>query len=168
MMSIKQASLNQPIADLPFVTNQQTSGHFSQLLGKHLILYFYPKDSTPGCTQESKNFRDLFQQFQTLNTNIIGISRDSLKSHDKFICKYELPFELISDADEALCQYFDVLKEKSFLGKKYIGIERSTFLIDAQGILRQEWRNVKVSGHVEEVLQAVKLLRSVYNSRCLK
>jgi peroxiredoxin Q/BCP len=158
MINKPHVQLNQKIADLPFVTNQQTGGNFSQLLGKNLILYFYPKDNTPGCTQETKNFRDLYQELQTLNTNILGISRDSLKSHDKFICKYELPFELISDSDEILCQYFDVLKEKSFLGKKYIGIERSTFLIDTQGILRQEWRNVKVSGHAAEVLQAVKLL----------
>lgn len=153
-----KAELNKVIADLPFITNQQASGSFFQLQGQNLILYFYPKDNTPGCTQESKDFRDLYQQFQSLNTHIFGISRDSLKSHEKFICKYELPFELISDKDETLCRYFDVLQEKNFLGKKYIGIERSTFLMDANGVLRREWRNVKVSRHAQEVLQAVQAL----------
>lgn len=153
MIQENHARLNQTISNLYFVTNKHTDGNLAQFRGKNLILYFYPKDNTPGCTQEGKDFRDLYPEFQKLNTNILGISRDSLKSHEKFICKYELPFDLISDVDESLCRYFEVLKEKNFLGKKYIGIERSTFLINDQGVLHHEWRNVKVSGHAREVLE---------------
>lgn len=126
--------------------------------GKRIVLFFYPKDNTSGCTQESKDFRDNLAKFKRQNTVILGVSRDSLKSHDKFIAYHELNFTLISDPDETFCEMFDVMKEKSMYGRKYMGIERSTFLFDEKGALVQEWRKVKVPGHVEEVLAAVKAL----------
>jgi peroxiredoxin Q/BCP len=128
------------------------------LAGTPFVLYFYPKDDTPGCTLEGQGFRDAQVKFKKLKVRVIGVSRDSLASHDKFRAKYELPFDLISDADETLCRQFDVIKEKNMYGRKVMGIERSTFLIDAKGVLRQEWRKVKVDGHVDEVLAAAKAL----------
>jgi peroxiredoxin Q/BCP len=125
---------------------------------KNVVLYFYPKDSTPGCTTEGQDFRDNYRKFTSRKTVILGVSRDSLKSHENFRTKQEFPFDLISDPEEALCQLFDVIKMKNMYGKKVRGIERSTFLIDKDGILRNEWRKVKVKGHVEEVLEAVKNL----------
>ncbi len=125
---------------------------------KNVVLYFYPKDSTPGCTTEAGDFRDAKGRFTRANAVILGVSRDSIKSHENFKAKQKLSFDLLSDADEELCQYFDVIKMKNMYGKKVRGIERSTFLIDGKGILRQEWRKVKVKGHVEEVLEAVKQL----------
>jgi thioredoxin-dependent peroxiredoxin len=127
----------------------------SACLGKNLVLYFYPKDATPGCTIEAGNFRDLIEKFTDANTLIIGVSRDSLKSHESFRTKYDLPFELISDENETLCTIFDVIKNKSMYGKIVKGIERSTFVFDSKGILRHEWRGLKVAGHVEEVLATV-------------
>jgi len=150
------AALNQPIANLTFATTENPSTSFADLHGKVVVLYFYPKDSTPGCTIESKDFRDLHRKFQAIDAQILGVSRDSLKSHYKFKEECELPFPLISDENQALCQYFDVIKEKNMYGKKVMGIERSTFLIDRAGVLRQEWRGVKVPGHVQEVFEAVK------------
>ncbi len=126
------------------------------LIGKNVVLYFYPKDNTPGCTQEGEDFRDLYKEFKKLKTEIYGISRDSLKSHEGFKTKYKYPFELISDPDEKLCNLFDVIKEKNMYGKKYMGIERSTFLINKDGKLSAEWRKVKVNGHAIEVLEEVK------------
>lgn len=137
------------------VTGKETTLTLSDYLGKNVVLYFYPKDSTPGCTQESQDFRDNYEKFVTLNTVIFGISRDSIRSHDGFKCKQNLPFELISDNDEAICQLFDVLKPKMMYGKEVIGIERSTFLINEQGVLVQEWRKVKVDGHALEVLDTL-------------
>ena len=128
----------------------------ADLKGSNVVLYFYPKDSTPGCTLEGQDFRDQHAKFKRLNTVILGVSRDSLAAHAKFKDKQNFPFELLSDADEKLCRLFDVIKEKNMYGKKVMGIERSTFLIDAAGVLRAEWRKVKVPGHVEEVLAAVK------------
>jgi len=128
------------------------------LIGKNVVLYFYPKDNTPGCTQEGEDFRDLYKEFKKLKTEIYGISRDSLKSHEGFKTKYKYPFELISDPDEKLCNLFDVIKEKNMYGKKYMGIERSTFLINKDGKLSAEWRKVKVNGHAIEVLEAVKTI----------
>jgi peroxiredoxin Q/BCP len=125
---------------------------------KKLVIYFYPKDMTSGCTKESQDFRDLCAAFRKAGTAIVGVSRDSVASHEKFTAKEKLPFPLLSDPDEALCKLFDVIKEKSLYGKKYMGIERSTFLIDAKGVLRHEWRKVKVPGHAEEVLEAAKSL----------
>jgi thioredoxin-dependent peroxiredoxin len=126
--------------------------------GKAVVLYFYPKDATSGCTVESQEFRDLHAKFKRAGALVLGVSRDSLKSHDKFREKEALPFPLLSDPDEALCKLFDVIREKSLYGRKYMGIERSTFLIDDKGVLRQEWRKVKVAGHAQEVLEALRSL----------
>ena len=126
------------------------------LEGAPYVLYFYPKDDTPGCTLEGKDFRDHHAQFKKLGCRVLGVSRDTLASHTKFCAKYELPFELISDNEEKLCRQFDVIKEKNMYGRKVLGIERSTFLIDAAGVLRREWRKVKVDGHAAEVLGAAK------------
>jgi peroxiredoxin Q/BCP len=126
--------------------------------GKNLIIYFYPKDSTPGCTLEGQNFRDLYKEFQKSGTDILGVSRDSLKAHENFKAKQQFPFDLLSDADEKLCKQFDVIHEKNMYGRKVMGIVRSTFLIDGSGVLRNEWRKVRVKGHVEEVLEAVRSL----------
>ncbi len=130
----------------------------SDFAGQKLVIYFYPKDATPGCTREGQDFRDLHKKFKKAKTQILGVSRDSLKSHEKFKDKQGFPFELLSDADEKLCQYFDVIKEKNMYGRKVMGIERSTFLLDEDGKLRQEWRKVKVPGHAQAVLEAAELL----------
>ena len=121
-----------------------------------IVLYFYPKDNTPGCTQEGIDFSNNYRKFKNLNTEIIGISKDNIKSHENFKKKYKYKFDLISDEDEKICKMFDVIKEKNMYGKKYMGIERSTFLIDKKGKLVKEWRKVKVKGHVEEVLKFIK------------
>ena len=126
--------------------------------GKKLVIYFYPKDMTAGCTRESQDFRDLTAAFRKADTQIVGISRDSVTSHQKFTEKEKLPFPLLSDSDEKVCKLFDVIQEKSLYGRKYLGIERSTFLLDSKGVLRHEWRKVKVPGHAEEVLEAAKSL----------
>lgn len=125
------------------------------LSGQNVVLYFYPRDNTPGCTTEAQDFRDNLKQFGDLNTVVLGVSKDSLKSHDKFKDKQLLNFELLSDDDEKLCQLFDVIKLKKMYGKEFEGIERSTFIIDSKGVLRGEWRKVKVKGHVVEVLEAL-------------
>ena len=128
------------------------------LKGSNVVLYFYPKDSTPGCTLEGQDFRDQHAAFRKANTVILGVSRDGLKSHENFRSKHEFPFDLLSDNDEKLCGQFDVIREKNMYGRKVLGIERSTFLIDGEGILRQEWRKVSVKGHVDEVLTAAQSL----------
>lgn len=128
------------------------------LRGQKVVLYFYPKDMTPGCTNESQDFRDLHKEFERAGAVVLGASRDSLASHDKFRAKHDLPFDLLSDPDEKLCRQFDVIKPKSLYGRKFLGVERSTFLIDENGKLRQEWRKVKVKGHAAEVLEAVREL----------
>jgi len=130
----------------------------SKLKGKKVVLYFYPKDSTPGCTTEGQNFRDLYKQFKKENVVIFGLSRESLKSHENFKSNQSFPFDLISDPEEKICNQYDVIQEKSMYGRKYMGIERSTFLIDENGKLVQEWRKVKVTGHAQEVLDSVKSL----------
>ena len=150
--------LDQPV---PAFTAEATSGlsvSLDSLAGKQVVLYFYPKDSTPGCTTQGQGFRDHHAAFRAANTEVFGISRDGMKSHENFKAKQGFPFELISDKDEQLCQLFDVIKLKKLYGKEYLGIERSTFLIDRDGVLRQEWRGVKVPGHVEAVLQAAQAL----------
>ncbi|HEX7081854.1 MAG TPA: peroxiredoxin [Gammaproteobacteria bacterium] len=124
------------------------------LAGRPYVLYFYPKDDTPGCTAEGQDFRDRYEEFRGSGIEVFGVSRDSLESHEKFKQKYGLSFDLISDPEEKLCKLFDVIREKNMYGKKYLGVERSTFLIDADGVLREEWRKVKVKGHVENVLRA--------------
>ena len=126
--------------------------------GKHLVLYFYPKDNTPGCTLEGQDFRDAYAKFQADGADILGVSKDSVKTHENFCAKQSFPFDLLSDADEELCRQFDVIKEKNMYGRKYLGIERSTFLIDAKGVLCKEWRKVRVKGHVADVLDAVQAL----------
>lgn len=128
------------------------------LMGKRYVLYFYPKDATPGCTLEGQQFRDLYAQFQALNCEILGVSRDTLKLHEKFRTTECFPFQLLSDGDERLCRLFDVIKTKNMYGKQVQGIERSTFLIDERGVLRQAWRKVKADGHAAEVLQALQSL----------
>lgn len=128
------------------------------LMGQQTVIYFYPKDSTPGCTRESQDFRDLYAEFMACNTCVIGCSRDGLRSHERFKEKQQLPFDLISDEDEVLCQAFDVIRMKNMYGRQVRGIERSTFLFDSQGILRQEWRKVRVDGHCEAVLAAARQL----------
>lgn len=141
---------------LPATDDQQIK--LSDCRGKNIVLYFYPKDCTPGCILESQDFRDQHKAFLKLETVIFGISRDNLKLHEKFKTEQQLPFALLSDSEEMLCNLFDVIKDKNMYGKKVRGIERSTFLIDKKGILRHEWRKVKVEGHVTEVLEKVKTL----------
>ncbi len=126
------------------------------LRGKKVVVFFYPKDSTPGCTTEGQDFRDLYSKFKRQNTVILAVSRDSLASHEKFKVKQKFPFDLLSDSDEALCKKFDVIHEKSLYGRKFMGVVRSTFLIDENGKLHKEWRKVRVKGHAAEVLEAVK------------
>lgn len=142
-----------------FCVTSHMTGKLSDYLGKWVIIYFYPKDSTPGCTAEGRDFKTYFQEFTQLNAVIFGISKDSLKSHERFKEKEEFPFELISDENEKLCQEFDVIKEKNMYGKTYLGIERSTFIINPQGKVVYQWRKVKVPGHVEEVLNTLKQLQ---------
>lgn len=127
-------------------------------IGRNLVIYFYPKDSTPGCTTEGQEFRDNYKLFKKFNTEIIGVSRDSIKSHENFKLKQLFPFELLSDPDEKMCKTFDVMKLKSMYGREYMGVDRSTFIVDAKGKVIKEWRSVKVKGHVEEVLNTVKNL----------
>ena len=153
-----KTTLGQPVPDFKMPATSDQAITLAALQGKKVVLYFYPKDATPGCTIESQNFRDAQDQFQRAGAIILGVSRDSLKSHEKFKQNECLPFELLSDEDETLCELFGVMKLKNMYGKQVRGIERSTFLIDAAGVLRQEWRGVKVDGHVNEVLEAVKKL----------
>lgn len=154
---MSQVEVGKPV---PSFTAESHQGPLSleDFAGQRLVLYFYPKDSTPGCTTQAQGFRDLIDEFAQLNTKIVGVSRDSVKSHENFSTKQELPFALISDKEEALCELFGVMKMKNMYGKQVRGIERSTFLIDEQGVLVQEWRGLKVPGHVQTVLDAVKAL----------
>jgi len=153
-MSIAELDKPVPNFENPATGDQNIS--LSDLKGKKVVLYFYPKDSTPGCTREGQDFRDMYDQFVALNTVILGVSRDSVKSHENFKAKQEFPFDLLSDKEEKLCGIFDVIKEKNMYGRKVMGIVRSTFLIDEEGVLRKEWIKVKVPDHVAEVLEAVK------------
>lgn len=150
--------LDQKLADFSLPTTSSQTFTLSHQAGKQVVIYFYPKDSTPGCTTQGQNFRDLHEQFVKAGAVVLGISRDSLKSHENFKAKQGFPFELGSDADEAACNLFGVIKQKMMYGKQVRGIERSTFLIDGEGVLRREWRGVKVPGHVEAVLEAVRNL----------
>ena len=155
-MSTVKLGKKVPNFDLPATGDKNIE--LSSLKGKKVIIYFYPKDSTPGCTTEGQDFRDNYNKFKRAKSVVLGVSRDSIKSHENFKAKQEFPFDLISDKEEVLCKMFDVIKEKNMYGKKVMGIERSTFLLDEKGVLRQEWRKVKVAGHVEEVLAATKAL----------
>ena len=154
---MSEVSVGKKVPDFTAPATGEQTISLSQFKGKkNVVLYFYPKDSTPGCTKEGEAFRDHIDEFNQLDTVILGVSKDSMKRHENFKAKYEFPFELLSDEDEQLCQLFDVIKLKKNYGREYMGIERSTFLIDKEGVLRKEWRKVKVKGHVEEVLEAVK------------
>ena len=147
--------MNKTIPELRLEMTGEKILKSSDLKGKKLVLYFYPKDNTPGCTTESIEFQGLKDKFEKLNTKILGISRDSIKSHEKFKDKYDFSFDLISDESEEICKAFDVIKEKNMYGKKYLGIERSTFLIDEDNILIAEWRKVKAKGHAQIVLDHI-------------
>lgn len=148
------------LPNFTFTATNNTQGCLNDLRGKWIVIYFYPKDATPGCTIEGRDFRDAFADFQALNTIILGVSRDTLPSHEQFKCKHTLPFELISDTDEVLCELFDVMRIKSFFGKKIRSIERSTFILDPQGNVVYSWRKVKLIGHVEAVKSQIKVLQS--------
>lgn len=151
-------TLGKPAPDFTLPTDGDGEVTLSKLKGKKVIVYFYPKDDTPGCTKEACGFRDSLPDFTAVDAEIIGISKDSVKKHDKFKAKYELPFLLAADEDCKVCEAFGSWVEKSMYGKTYMGIDRSTFLIDEKGVLRAEWRKVKVPGHVEEVLKAAQEL----------
>ncbi|NJD30797.1 MAG: peroxiredoxin [Gammaproteobacteria bacterium] len=157
-MADKTAAPGRKVPDFTLPSTGGKPFKLSSAAGKNLVVYFYPKDSTSGCTKEGIAFRDLHAQFVKAKTTVVGVSPDGLASHDKFKGKYEFPFELLSDEDKKVCALFDVWKEKSMYGRKYMGVERSTFLLDAKGVLRQEWRKVKVDGHAEEVLAAARAL----------
>ena len=151
-------SIGKKVPDFELPATGEQTVKLSSLKGQKVVLYFYPKDSTPGCTQEGQDFRDQCVKFKRAGAVVFGVSRDSVKSHEKFKEKQQFNFELLSDENEQLCQLFDVIKEKNMYGKKVMGIERSTFLIDEKGVLRAEWRKLKVAGHVEEVLAAAKAI----------
>ena len=146
------------VADFSLPATGDKTFRLSEHVGEKVVLYFYPKDNTPGCTTEGQDFRDRHKEFRKAGALVVGVSRDSMKSHESFKAKMDFPFDLLSDADEKLCNQFDVVKMKNMYGKQVRGIERSTFLIDGDGKLVREWRKVKVDGHVQEVLDAVKAL----------
>ncbi len=150
--------LNKKLADFALPSTGDRTFRLTDYAGSKLVIYFYPKDSTPGCTTQGQNFRDAYAAFRDVGCEIVGISRDSLKSHESFKAKQGFPFELLSDADETVCNQFGVIKMKNMYGKQVRGIERSTFVIDAKGVLRAEWRGVKVPGHVDEVLRFVQTI----------
>ena len=150
--------MNRVVTDFACASTGDKEIRLKDLRGENLVMYFYPKDSTPGCTTEGQDFRDLHSKFKRLKTAVLGVSRDSIASHDKFRAKQKFPFDLLSDPDEKLCRMFDVIREKTLYGRKFMGIERSTFLIDTDGKLRHEWRKLKVNGHAAEVLETVKAL----------
>ena len=155
---MSKIAIGDPAPDIEVRATDEQSFGLSDFKGRNLVLYFYPKDNTPGCTTEGQDFRDHYEDFRKLKTEIFGVSRDSLKSHEGFKSKHCFPFDLISDDDEALCQLFGVIKEKNMYGKKVLGIERSTFIFDKDGVLRREFRGVKVAGHVAEVLAEIRQL----------
>lgn len=155
---MSKVSVGKRVPDFTSTTTDGKPWRLKDARGQKLVIYFYPKDMTSGCTVEARDFRDLAAAFRKAGTVVVGVSRDSCKSHQKFREKEKLNFELLSDEDESLCRLFDVIREKNMYGKKVLGIERSTFLIDAEGVLAQEWRKVKVDGHAEAVLEAAKAL----------
>ncbi len=147
-----------PVTDFTLPATGGLTFSLAATRGKPLVIYFYPKDNTPGCTTESQQFRDLYAEFQKAGCEVVGISRDSIKSHENFKAKFELPFALLSDTEETVCEQFGVIKLKNMYGKQVRGIERSTFVLDKRGVVRREWRGVKADGHAEEVLEAVQSL----------
>jgi peroxiredoxin Q/BCP len=150
-----QVKLGQPVPDFEVASTGDKTFRLSDYKGKNVLIYFYPKDSTPGCTLEGQNFRDDIDFFNEKNTLIVGVSRDSLRKHENFKNKQCFPFDLLSDEDEAVCNLFDVIKLKKLYGREYMGIDRSSFLIDDKGVLRNEWRKVKVKQHLDEVKEAI-------------
>jgi peroxiredoxin Q/BCP len=162
---MKKAVVGKSVPDLEVQTTGGGSLRLRDLKGKVVVLYFYPKDDTPGCTLEGQDFRDRHDQFRKLKAVVYGVSRDSLASHEKFKAKFRFPFELIADEDEKLCRLFDVIREKSLYGKKYMGVDRSTFIMDEDGVLRREFRGVKVKGHVDEVIGEIRKLQSPASKR---
>ncbi len=155
---MSEVALNQPVPDFELPATGDQTFRLSDYRGQNVLIYFYPKDSTPGCTLEGQNFRDNIDFFKQHNTVILGVSRDSLRKHENFKAKQNFPFELLSDENEDICKLFDVLKMKKNFGHEYMGIVRSTFLIDTEGKLVQEWRNVKVKQHLDEVKEAINKL----------
>ncbi len=156
---MKKAVAGKTVPDADIAATGGKARRLHDLKGKITVLYFYPKDNTPGCTLEGQDFRNRYDRLKKLKTVVYGISRDSLASHKKFKAKHRFPFELIADEDENLCQLFDVIREKSLYGRKYLGVDRSTFIIDKNGVLRREFRGVKVKGHVDEVIEEIKKLQ---------
>ena len=152
---MSKVQVGKKVPDFIALLDNEETFKFSENKGKNLVIYFYPKDNTPGCTKEGEDFRDNYNVLKKLNTEVIGVSKDSVASHQKFIAKFNFPFNLISDEDEKVCNLFDVIKEKNMYGRKYMGIERSTFLINDEGILVEEWRKVKVKGHAQAVLDTL-------------
>jgi len=155
---MSQVAVGKKVPDFSLPATGDKTVRLKDLRGKNVVIYFYPKDSTPGCTTEGRDFSDNHRKFSRAGTVILGISRDSVRSHENFKAKQEFSFDLLSDADEKACKIFDVIKEKNMYGRKVLGIERSTFLIDKEGRLAREWRKVRVKGHVDEVLDAAKAL----------
>jgi len=154
----KKIAIDAPAPEFSLPATGNKTWSLKDARGKNLVIYFYPRDNTPGCTKEGEAFRDLYAAFKKSGTEIIGVSADSIAAHEKFKSKFEFPFELLADETQKVCKLYDVFKEKSMYGKTYMGIERSTFLIDAKGVLRREWRKVKVPQHAQEVLLAAKQL----------
>jgi peroxiredoxin Q/BCP len=157
---MKKALVGKTVPDAEIRATGGEVRRLHDLKGKFAVLYFYPKDNTPGCTMEGQDFRDQYDRLRKLKTAVYGISRDSLASHEKFKAKYKFPFELIADEDEKLCKLFDVIREKSLYGRKYLGVDRSTFILDKNGVLRREFRGVKVKGHVDEIIEEIKILQT--------
>lgn len=155
-MAVRKARMDKVVPDIKYAVTGGQSFKLSDFRGRKVVLYFYPGDNTPGCTAEGLDFAAQHARFKRRNAVVLGVSRDSLASHGKFREKFGFPFDLISDEDEKLCQAFDVIKQKNMYGKKVMGTERSTFIIDADGVLRKEFRKVKVAGHVEEVLETLR------------
>ena len=153
---MKNIILNEKVPNFELEGTNNFSFNLSDFIGKYVVIYFYPKDSTPGCTNESIDFKENFNKFKKLNVEIFGVSRDSIKSHENFKAKYDFPFELLSDADEIACNLFDVIKMKNMYGKKVRGIERSTFLINPEGKLIHQWRGVQGNGNINEILKVLK------------
>lgn len=156
-----KAKIGKKVTDIKLAATGDQAIQLSDFKGKKIVLYFYPKDSTPGCTLEGQDFRDNKRKFSARNTIILGVSRDGVKSHENFKNKQSFDFELLSDPDEKLCAQFDVIKEKNMYGKKLMGIVRSTFLIDEDGILIHEWRKVKIKGHIEDILEEIKKINDL-------
>ncbi|GIS85907.1 MAG: peroxiredoxin [Woeseia sp.] len=153
---MSKVHVGKKVPDFKALLDNEETFKLSENKGKNLVFYFYPKDNTPGCTKEGEDFRDNYSVIKKLNTEVIGVSKDSVTSHQKFVQKFNFPFNLISDENEKVCNLFNVIKEKNMYGRKYMGIERSTFLIDTNGKLVKEWRKVRVKGHVDDVIESIK------------